>query len=68
MTRGRHDEYDDNLLPIGEPDDSWKRIYEKAKEEFNVDFAGPIRVVKVPNEDKYFVYDDGNHRVQLQKL
>ena len=67
MTRGRHDEYDDNLLPIGEPDDRWKRIYEKAKEEFNVDFAGPIRVVKVPNEDKYFVYDDGNHRVSVAK-
>lgn len=67
MTMGRHDEYDDNLLPIGEPDQRWKSLYEKAKQEGNLDFAGPIRVVKVPNENKYFIYDDGNHRASVAK-
>lgn len=67
MTKGRHDEYNDNMQPIGEPDDRWKKIYERAQQDGNVDFAGPISVVKVPNEEKYFVYNDGNHRVSVAK-
>lgn len=67
MTTGRHDEYDDNMQPIGQPDDRWQRIYERAQQDGNVDFAGPISVVKVPDEDKYFVYNDGNHRVSVAK-
>lgn len=67
MTAGRNDEYDDNMQPIGEPDDRWNKIYQRAQKDGNVDFAGPISVVKVPNEDKYFVYNDGNHRTSVAK-
>ena len=27
MTDGRNLEYDDNMLPLGEPDERWNRIY-----------------------------------------
>lgn len=67
MSYGRHEEYDDNFKPIGEPDERWNRIYEKAKEVGNVDFARPISLVKVPDEEKYFIYEDGNHRLSVAK-
>lgn len=66
MTMGRNDEYDDNMQPIM-ADERWISLYEKAKQEKNLDFAGPVKLVKVPNEEKYFVYDDGNHRVSVAK-
>lgn len=67
MSYARAGEYDDNFQPIGEPDDRWKRIYEKASQEGNVDFANPISLVKTPNEEKYFIWDDGNHRLSVAK-
>lgn len=67
MSIGRRDEYDNNMQPIGEPDDRWKRLYNRAKQEGNLNFAGPIHLVKVPDEDKYFIYDDGNHRLSVAK-
>lgn len=67
MTMGRHEEYDENMQPIGEPDDRWKRLYDEAKIQGSLDFAGPVRLVKLPDEEKYFVYDDGNHRVSVAK-
>lgn len=67
MSYSRASEYDDNFQPIGEPDDRWKSIYERAQQEGNVDFAKPISLVKVPNENKYFIWDDGNHRLSVAK-
>lgn len=67
MSAGRSDEYDNNMKPIGEPDDRWKRLYNRAKQEGNLNFVGPIHLVKVPDEDKYFIYDDGNHRLSVAK-
>lgn len=65
MTRDRSDEYDNDFRPIGQPDTRWKRIYERAKIDGNVDFAGPMSVVKDPDEGKYFIYNDGNHRFSV---
>lgn len=63
----RRDEYNNDFQPIGEPDARWKRLHERAQVDGNLDFAGPVKLVQVPNEDKYFVYDDGNHRVSVAK-
>lgn len=67
LSAERQDQYDDNFYPIGEPDARWNKLYNKAKEEGNLDFTKPVHLVKAPNEEKYFVYDDGNHRVSVAK-
>jgi hypothetical protein len=67
MSGGRANEYDDNFQPIGEPDDRWKRLYERAQQEGNLDFAGPVHLVKLQDDNEYYIYDDGNHRLSVAK-
>ncbi|AEO93328.1 gp57 [Bacillus phage G] len=68
MSFSRADEYDDNFQPIGEPDDRWKSLHDRALQEGNLDFAGPIHLVQQSGDNKYYVYDDGNHRLSVAKF